>query len=68
VSNEINEPQKRQLWLQEFEVDYEEVIGQDWPLVIVTKWESNLIGERRFVGTRIYRAVEERRTDSVTAT
>jgi hypothetical protein len=66
--DEISEPMKRMLWLQEFEVDYEEVLGQGWPLVIVTKWERNLLGERRFVGTRIYRHAEEPLAETTTAT
>lgn len=49
--------EKRSLWLPEFEVDHEEVIGH-WPIVIVTKWERNFLGERRYVETRSYRMVE----------
>jgi hypothetical protein len=54
------------IWTPEFEVDHEQVIGEDWPLVIVSKWEVNRIGERRFVGTRVYRAegTETNRPDS----
>jgi hypothetical protein len=42
---------RRDLWKPEFEVTYREVVGQDWPLVFVEKWERNAIGERRFVGS-----------------
>jgi len=42
------------IWIPEFEVDHEQVLGQSWPLVLVSKWEVNRMGERRFVGTRSY--------------
>jgi len=45
------------LWLPDFEVTIVEVMGQEWPTAyLVSKWERNAIGERRFTGeTRTYR-------------
>lgn len=48
----FNMPRDRDLWTPEFEVHHEVAMGEEWPVVIVTKWEVNRIGERRFVGTR----------------
>jgi hypothetical protein len=54
------------LWMPDFEIQHEEVHGQEWPLIIVTKFERNPRGERRYVETRIYRPddrpVEEKTT------
>lgn len=47
------------VWIPEYETTTEEVMGQEWPLVVVQKWERNGIGERRYVGTRIYSAPTE---------
>ena len=45
----------RGVWLPEFELTKVLTIGEDWPeAVIVTKWERNLVGERRLVGSRSY--------------
>jgi hypothetical protein len=52
----MNDDRARNIWLPEFDVETEAVIGQEWPRVIVTKWETNQIGERRYVETRIYQA------------
>ena len=46
---------RRDLWVAEFESEMVQLVGREWPtLVIVTMWERNDIGERRYVGTRTY--------------
>jgi hypothetical protein len=47
------------VWTPEFDVVHEQVVGQDWPIVLVTRWMTNAIGERRFAGTRTYQAIPE---------
>ncbi len=42
-------------WLPEFETTTETLTDQEWPVVVVTKWEINLRGERRYVDTQVYR-------------
>lgn len=45
----------RNLWMPRVDTDAVEVLGKKWPpVVIVTMWEENDIGERRYVGTRSY--------------
>lgn len=45
---------RRALWFPDYDVHTVEVMGQEWPDLIVEKWERNSIGERRFVESRTY--------------
>lgn len=45
------------LWTPVFDTLLVETVGADWPDIIVTKWEENARGDRRYVETRTYRAV-----------
>ena len=46
--------QRRDVWLPEFHQTMVEVMGQEWPDLIIEKWERNGIGETRFVESRFY--------------
>lgn len=50
---EEEEKVKREIWLTEFNVHVVEITGCDWPDVILERWERNLLGEVRFVDSRI---------------
>jgi hypothetical protein len=49
---------ERDLWLPDFEVSYREVLGEKWPFVFIQKFETNRIGERRFVGSVAFSPTE----------
>ena len=51
----------RDVWIPRFDYDPVEVMSAEpWPaFVMVTCWEENGIGERRYVATRAYRYVPE---------
>lgn len=57
----------REFWVPEFDVDTVQVLGRDWPDIIVTKWEVNGIGERRFVESRVYRSEHVHDVEPVSA-
>ena len=44
----------RGVWWPEYDTEVVQTIGQEWPDLIVTKWESNYLGEKRFVETKVY--------------
>lgn len=51
----VHPEESRSIWIPEFETEVIETIGSEWPDgVIVTKWERNLLGERRYVGMIAY--------------
>jgi len=53
---------RRLIWLPRFELREVTTEGRDWPdLILVEKWEENLIRELRYVETRTYRMVEAER-------
>lgn len=41
-------------WRTYFEVLTIETVGEDWPRVVVEKWEEDHVGQRRHVETRGY--------------
>ena len=41
------------IWVPYFDVEQVVVLGKEWPLLLVTKWVENSIGERRFVESRM---------------
>lgn len=43
-------------WVPDYETELVEVHGQEWPRVLVQKYERNGRGERRYVGSRFYDA------------
>lgn len=45
---------ERDVWIPEYSTSLVEVHGHEWPLVLVKRFESNEIGERRFVESRFY--------------
>ncbi len=46
---------KRDIWIPEWETETVTAMGQPWPEgIIVTRWERNLIGEKRYVDTKWY--------------
>jgi hypothetical protein len=47
------------LWTPEYEVHHDQLHGQEWPIVIVEKFETNWRGERRYVETKRYQPVEK---------
>jgi len=46
----------RDVWWPEFDTEVVSIMGQQWPDLIVTKWERNYLGEKRYVETRTYEA------------
>jgi hypothetical protein len=49
----------RGFWVPEFRITEVRTYGKEWPDIIVEKWETNSIGERRFVASRTYALVPE---------
>lgn len=44
----------RNLWEPDIEILQERIMGQRWPFLVVQLFEKNMIGERRWVGTRTF--------------
>jgi hypothetical protein len=49
---------RRNIWTNDFETKVVELMGGDWPEVVVDKYQTNHLGERRYVGSRMYRVAE----------
>jgi hypothetical protein len=48
-----NEPDpRREIWSADVEVTPIEVVGREWPDIILTLFQRNRLGERRYVGTQ----------------
>ena len=41
------------IWTADVEIREIEVVGQRWPLLQIERFERNMIGERRYVGSEI---------------
>jgi hypothetical protein len=52
TSNQVDP--RREVWVPYFSATDVQIMGQEWPEVYVEKWETNLLGESRFVGARWY--------------
>lgn len=55
---ELNQwDQRRNIWQPEWETEVVNEVGREWPSgILVTKWERNMIGEKRYVDTKWYYA------------
>jgi hypothetical protein len=50
----------REPWETRFETRVaEELTGDEWPVIMVERWEENALGERRLVATRMYVGIEK---------
>lgn len=52
---------RRDLWLPDWRTELIEVYGQEWPDVLVEKWERNELGELRYITSVIYIAPDSAR-------
>lgn len=48
------DPKDHDVWVPYFTIEEVSEMGQEWPSVLVNKWEENYRGERRFVGSKVY--------------
>ena len=53
----MTEPQT-DVWVPDYETTLVEVHGQEWPMVLVKKYEVNDLGERRFVESKFFAGVD----------
>lgn len=56
--NHLSDPEP---WIPEYDVTQVAIHGQEWPLLLVKKWETRKVAgdyERRFVESRWYVAKE----------
>ena len=60
----------KDIWTPEYRVEHADVTqlvsdGEDWPVVWAEKWETNGIGERRFIERREYRIADHKSAEVV---
>lgn len=44
----------RDIWSPDIEIQQERLLGQRWPFLIVQLFETNAIGERRWMGSKTF--------------